>query len=322
MSYKITIIDDRHSNYKEEHATLEPLNAEITEIKGADKAEIISAVEEADGVLVNLAPITAEIIGAMRKCKIIARYGVGFDNVDVNAATEKGIWVSNVTDYCVEDVSDQAIALLMSCVRKVAQRDKQVRNKIWAMDTTSPHRRIKGKNFVLFGYGGIARITHRKIAGFLPGRIMVYDPFVEAKTIEATGAEKVDWDTAIEQGDFFSLHMPLNDKTRGIFNESVFKRMKNTAILVNTSRGPLIDEEALYKALSEGWIDSAGLDVFGQEPVNPDNPLLTLDNITVSGHVGWYTEESTVDLKRGAAENIKATLEHGKPVNPVNNVKS
>ena len=318
MSYKVIIADDRYSHYNEENEILETIGATIENVKSHDAEDLKNALKEADGIIVNLPPITADIINSLPKCKIISRYGVGYDNVDIAAATAHGIWVTNVPGYCSEDVSDQALALLMSCVRKVALRDKQVRAGIWDIQKAGRQFRMRGKTFAFFGYGQIARILHRKLSGFELGRVLVFDPFVDESVIRAANVEKVDCDTALRQADFLSIHMPLNDKTRGFFNESAFKKMKSTAILINTSRGPIINESDLHKALSEGWINSAGLDVFEQEPINSDNPLLTLENITVSGHTGWYTEESQTELKRKAAENVRDVLTGGKPKYPVN----
>ncbi len=318
MSFKVVIADDRYPHYNEEKAVLEPLGAEIELVKSAVAADLAAACANADGVIVNLAAFDAALLRGMAHCRVISRYGVGYDNVDVAAATAKSIWVANVPDYCGEDVSDQALALLMGCARKVALRDRQVRGGVWDIAAGGRQWRLRGKTFVFFGYGQIARILHRKIEGFLPGRVLVYDPFLDAEAIRAAGAEKADWETALREGDVFSIHMPLNDKTRGLFNEAALRKMKPTAILVNTSRGALIDETALYRALSEHWINSAGLDVFEKEPVNPDNPLLMLDNITVSGHTGWYTEESQTELKRKAAENVRDALEGRRPKYAVN----
>lgn len=320
MTYHVVIADDRYPHYNEETEALKPVGARIVNVKSQQAAQLLKACRDADGIIVNLAPFPAELIRELAKCKVISRYGVGYDNVDVKAATAKGIWVANVPDYCGEDVSDQAMALLLGCVRKVALRDRQVRSGIWNIQSAGTQWRIKGKTLVLFGFGQIARILHRKLAGFQLGRVLVVDPFVEAAAIQAAGAEKSDWDTALAAGDFFSIHMPLNDQTRGLFNEAVFRKMKPTAIIVNTSRGPIIDECALFKALKEGWINSAGLDVFAKEPINTDNPLLTLDNITVAGHTGWYTEESQTELKRKAAENVRDALTKGKPKYPVNKI--
>jgi D-3-phosphoglycerate dehydrogenase len=195
-----------------------------------------------------------------------------------------------------------------------------VRSGTWKVQADGPQWRIKGKTFVFFGFGQIARIFYRKLSGFSLGRVLVFDPFLDEAAVRSAGAEKVDWETALREGDYFSIHMPLNDKTRGMFNEETFKKMKKTAIIINTSRGPIIDEKALHKALSERWINSAGLDVFAMEPINNDNPLLKLDNITVSGHVGWYTEEAQSELKRKAAENVRDVLSGGRPKYAVNQI--
>ncbi|MBI2440525.1 MAG: C-terminal binding protein [Lentisphaerae bacterium] len=321
MKFSVIIADDRYAHYREETEVLNAIGAEIVPTKSQVAADLQQACRAADGIIVNLAPINAAVIAAMERCRIISRYGVGFDNVDVGAATARGIWVANVPDYCGEDVSDQALALLMSCVRKVALRDRQVRAGIWDIKSAAPQWRLAGKTFVFFGFGQIARVLHRKLSGFGLKRFLVYDPFLDEKAVRELGAAKTDFDTALREGDFFSIHMPLNDQTRGMFNEQTLRQMKPTAILINTSRGPIIDERALYRALSEGWINSAGLDVFEQEPVGRDNPLLKLDNITVSGHTGWYTEESQTELKRKAAENVRDALTSGKPKYAVNKVE-
>lgn len=320
MNKKVIILDDRYPHYQEETEVLKPFGIKPVIVKSSDPDEIVKTCADADGIIVNLAPINTKVIAALQKCKIISRYGVGYDNVAVAEATAKKIWVANVSDYCAEDVSDQAFALFLSCVRKVALRDRQLRAGIWKTQADGPQWRVKGKIFVFFGFGQIARIFHRKLSGFQLGRILVFDPFLDEASIRAVGAEKVDWETALSEGDFFSIHMPLNDKTRGLFNESVFKKMKKAAIIINTSRGPIIDERALHKALSERWINSAGLDVFETEPVKSDNPLLKLDNITVSGHSGWYTEEAQSELKRKAAENVRDVLAGGKPKYAVNRI--
>ena len=322
MNKKVVILDDRYPHYDEETAVLKPLGITPEIFKSADPDEIIKKCADADGIILNLAPMNAKIIAALNKCRVISRYGVGYDNVAMAEATAKKIWVANVSDYCAEDVSDQAFSLFMSCVRKVALRDRQLRAGTWKVQADGPQWRIKGKTFVFFGFGQIARIFHRKLSGFNPGRVLVFDPFLDEAAIRSAGAEKVDWETALREGDYFSIHMPLNDKTRSMFNEEVFKKMKKTAIIINTSRGPIIDENALHKALSERWINSAGLDVFATEPINNDNPLLKLDNITVSGHVGWYTEEAQSELKRKAAENVRDAMVAGRPKYAVNNIQA
>ncbi|NSW89067.1 MAG: C-terminal binding protein [Firmicutes bacterium] len=318
--FKVVMTDDRHKTYEEEKQILSSIDAEVIISNCSTVEEVINACRDADGIMVNLAPITAEVVDKLEKCKVIARYGVGYDNVDVSACTAKGIYVTNVTDYCAEEVSDHALALLMACVRKVARRDAQVRAGKWNIGSADPIYRMAGKIFTFLGYGMIARTLHRKIKGFNFSRILVYDPYVDAEVIKAAGAEKVDWETAIKEADYISIHMPLNDKTRGIINSETFAMMKPTAIIVNTSRGAVIEEQALINALVSGQINSAGLDVHNKEPLDADNPLMKLENCVLTDHVGWYSEDSMSELKRKVAENVRDVLLGKKPKYPVNKV--
>lgn len=322
MSFLVVIADDRHPGYEEETGVLGAIGAEVVNVKSGLAEDIARAAAEAHGIIVNLPELDADLINRLSKCKVISRYGVGYDNVDVAYATERGIWVANVPDYCAEDVSDQALALLMGCVRNVALRDRHVRAGIWDIKSAGAQFRMCGKTFAFFGYGRIAQALHRKLSGFRLGKVLVCDPFAAEETIRAAGAEHAEIEQAVAEADFISIHMPLNDDTRGLFNERLFKKMKKTAILVNTSRGPIIAERDLYMALSEGRLAAAGLDVFEKEPVERDNPLLTLDNVTVSGHTGWYTEESQKELKTKAAENVREVLMGRKPLYPVNEINS
>lgn len=319
--FKVVVTDDRFGTYAEEKAVLETIDAEVVVTNCSTPEEVAEACRDADGVLVNLAPMPAEVINQLEKCKVIARYGVGYDNVDVNACTAKGIYLTNVPDYCAEEVSDQALALLLGCIRKIARRDAQVRQGMWNIGKADPIYRIAGKTFAFLGYGMIARCLHRKIKGLNLARVLVYDPYLSEDFVKSQGAEKVDFETALKEADYISIHMPLTDQTRGIINEQAFALMKPTAILVNTSRGPVIDEKALIKALSTGQINSAGLDVHNKEPLDPDNPLMKLENCILTDHVGWYSEESMSELKRKAAENVRDVLTGNKPKYPVNMVQ-
>jgi D-3-phosphoglycerate dehydrogenase len=316
--YKVVVTDDRYRNYDVEKAVLETIGAEVTVHDCSTAEEVLNVCRYVDGIMVNLAPIPENVIQGLQKCRVIARYGVGYDNVDVKTCTQKGIYVTNVTDYCAEEVSDHALALLLGCIRKIARRDAQVRKGKWNVGSADPIQRIAGKTFALLGYGLIARCLHRKLKGLNPGRVLVYDPFLEAGFLQSQGAEKVDFEIALKEADYISIHMPLNDKTRGLIDEKAFSLMKPTAILVNTSRGAIVDEAALIKALSTGQINSAGLDVYSKEPLDRDNPLLTLGNCILTDHMGWYSEESMVELKRKVAENVRNVLSGGKPAYPVN----
>ena len=311
---KVVILEDRYANHDPEKSVFAKLDAEVVEAGGVSgKEEILKLCKDADGITVNLAPLTAEIIQGLDKCKVIARYGVGFDSVDAAACTKKGIRLVNVPDYCMEDVSDQAFALFMGCVRKVALRDRQVRAGMWNIGRQDPMYRIKGKTFGLAGYGNIPRTLHRKLKGFNLGRVLVFDPFVPVDAVKQTGAEPVDFDTLVKESDFISCHVPLNDKTRHLFNAQAFAKMKKTAIFINTSRGGLVDTAALFNALKNKVINCAGLDVHEQEPVPKDYSLFQLDNVILSDHAGWYSEESQIELQTKAAQAVVDVLQGKMP---------
>ena len=316
--YKVVVTDDRHGDFSVEKEVLASIGAEVVICNCDTKEEVIRECKDADGILLNLSPMPAEVIEQLDKCKIIARYGVGYDNVDVSACTKKGIYVANVPDYCAEEVSDQALALLMACVRKVVHSDTQIRQGRWNIAKEMKIHRIEGSAFALMGFGMIAKAFMRKIKGFNPGKIMVFDPFVDAQTIASHGAVKADWETALGEADYISVHIPLNASTKGMIDEKAFALMKPSAILLNTSRGAVINEKALISALEAKRINCAGLDVFEIEPIQPDNKLLKLDNCVLTDHVGWYSVESIIELKRKAAENIREVLLKGKPKYPVN----
>lgn len=232
-------------------------------------------------------------------------------------ARQKGIALANVPDYCGEDVSDHAFALLADCVRKISRKDRLVRQGKWNLTTIQDVFRIAGKTFGFVGYGMIAKVFHRKLAGFNLARVLVADPFVSADAAKAAGAELVELDTLCAEADFISIHAPLLDSTRGLIGREQLGLMKSTAILINTSRGPLIDEAALIDALTSGKIACAGLDVFTTEPLPPDSELRALDNVTLTDHASWYSVESMAELKTKAAQNIVDALTKGKPTYPV-----
>ena len=320
MKYKIVVTDVKHRDFIAEQEVCKTFDAELVIKDCQTEEELIELVKDADGVLNNLAPMTAKVIASMEKCKCISRYGVGYDNVDVQAATDKGIWVTNVPDYCDEDVSDQAIALMLSCVRDTVNRTTKIKDGKWLVGEDNKVYRIKGKTFGFIGFGRIAQVFHRKLKGFDLKEFLVYDPYFPKDKAEEMGITLVDVETLSKNADFISLHAPLTESTKGILGEKEFNLMKPTTIIINTSRGPLIDEVALTEALKSQKIAMAGLDVFEKEPIELNNGLLKLDNVVLSDHHGWYSEESFQELKSKAALNIKDSILNGKPTYPVNKI--
>ncbi len=317
-TYRVLVTDDRYGSYEEEKSVLKEIGAAVEVHNLGDESETARVLQDADAILLNLHPLPGSVIRQLGKCRVISRYGVGYDNVDVDAATAAGIWVARVPDYCLEDVSDQALALLMGCVRKVAFKDRRIREGGWDLHKEQPSYRIAGRTLGLVGYGSIARTLHRKVSGLGLARVLAFDPYVERKEIEDAGAEAVSLRTLLKAADFISVHAPLNKETRGLIGARELAQMKKGSILINTSRGPLLDEQAVADALAAGRIAYAGLDVFENEPLPEDSPLRKLDNVILSDHAGWYSEESVAELKTKAAQNVLEVLKGGPPLYPVN----
>ncbi len=319
--YRVVVTDDRYGSYREENDVLSELGIEVEVHDFKNEAEAKSVLKDADGVLVNLFPLTREIILSMNNCKVISRYGVGYDNVDIDAATAKEIWVSRVPDYSMEDTSDHALAHLFNCVRKITYRDRMIREGKWNLHKDWPSFRIAGKTLGLIGFGNISKTLFRKVSGFGLGTVLVYDPYIDDAAIRKAGGTPSPLEELLKQSDYISIHAPLTDETEAMIGSSEFRLMKKSAVIINTSRGPIINEDALYSALKEGEIAAAGIDVYKTEPLPMESPLRSLDNITFTDHAGWYSEESIIELKTKAARNILEVLKGNKPVYPVNSVR-
>ncbi|ORC37706.1 hypothetical protein B4O97_01500 [Marispirochaeta aestuarii] len=317
---KAVIIDDRYESHALEREEFKKAGAEVVEITNVNPSDdqIVAECKDADAIVVNLAPLGAELLGKFEKCRVIARYGVGYDSIDAAAATEKGILICNVPDYCMEEVSDQALALFMACARQIRFRDASVRKGDWDANGPTPIYRIAGRKFGLVGYGHIPRALHRKLKGFNLGEVLIYDPFVDEDEIKKAGGRKVDFDTLLKESDYVSIHAPLNEKTKHLFNAEAFSKMKPSSILVNTSRGGLVDTAALVDALKSGRIAWAGIDVHEQEPAPADYPLKAMDNVVLSDHKGFYSEEAQADLQQKAARAAAQVLMGEIPASVVN----
>ena len=287
--YRVVVTDLGYASYQPEAVVLAEVGAELEARDCRTEDEIIDLARDADGVIVRMAPVTRRVIENLSRCVVISRYGVGCDNVDVRAATEHGIMVANVPDYCLEDVSDHALALLLSAVRKIPSHDKRVRAGDWDIGARDPVWRTKGKTLGLLGFGNIARTLARKVGG-LELRIITHDPYVDPDTAAAAGAELVDFETLLTRSDYLSIHAPLNDGTRHIIDAPALAKMKPNAILVNTSRGGLIDTDALVEALRAGRIGVAALDVYEEEPPPKQSPLFALESAIVTDHAPGLDE--------------------------------
>lgn len=312
---KIVITDCDHPSVEIERAILSEIDPELILANCNTEDEVIEAAKDADGIINQYAPITRRVIESLKRCKVIARYGVGVDNIDVEAATEHKIIVANVPDYCVDEVSTHTIALMLACARGITLLDRKIRDKKWDFTLAKPLFRTQGKTLGLFGLGRIAKMVAQKASGF-GFRIIAYDPYVSKVD---GGIKLVKFSQLLTDSDFVSIHVPLTTETRHSFGENELKVMKKNAYLINTSRGPIINEKDLYIALKEKWIAGAALDVMEKEPPDWENLLLKLDNLIITPHISFYSEESYVELKTKVAESVRSVLKGGLPramVNP------
>lgn len=316
MGMRVVAIDGGYADYACEQELLAAAGASFELLPcGGDAAAIAARIHDAAGLLVRESRIAAGVIEAMPNLRAIVRYGIGVDNIDLAAASRRGVKVANVPDYGTEEVSDQGMALLLAVVRRVATRDATVRAGGWNVAREEPMYRIAGKTLGLLGYGRIARAMERKMRGFGVERVLVYDPFAADWP---AGVQRASVEEVCREADFISVHAPLTAQTRHLLDARRIALLKPTAIVVNTARGGLIDEAALVAALQEGRLFGAGLDVFEQEPLPANSPLRQLRNVVLSDHTGWYSEESVRDLQRGAAQEVARILRGEPPKHWVN----
>jgi D-3-phosphoglycerate dehydrogenase len=314
----VLVTDDRHTDYTIEKRILHEagIDLEIHDFGSLDEA--IPHFHRADGLLLNLFPLDRSALSHLNRCRIISRYGTGYDNVDVPAATEAGIWVARVPDYATEDASDHALALLLAAARQVVHRDRMIRGGSWNAPPVAPVRRIAGSTLGVAGLGRVGKAVIRKCSGLGFGRVLVYDPHKSPHAVRSQGARQVDLETFLKESDFVSWHVPLTDETRGLVGRREFELAKPGAVWVNTARGAIFDENSLAEALSQAHLAYAGLDVFDTEPLPPDSPLRDLENVVLTDHFGYYSQQSIIDLKTQAAENVVEVLAGRAPAHPVN----
>ncbi|MDP2808700.1 MAG: C-terminal binding protein [Rhodocyclaceae bacterium] len=304
---KVVAIDGGYADYDQEVSLLAAAGADFVLHPCHGSEDIAAAAaRDADVLMVRESPVTRRVLEGAPRCRAVIRYGIGVDNIDQAAAREHRIMVGNVPDYGTDEVATQTVALALAVVRRLRLHDREVRSGRWSTGVLRPMHRLRGSTLGLVGYGRIARMTHAMFAGFGFARVMAYDPQAEMPA----GVEAAEVDTICRMADLISLHAPLTDGTRHLIDARRLALMKPTAIVVNTARGGLVDLDALHEALAAGRILGAGLDVFDPEPPDPAHPIFSLDNVAVTNHIGWYSEESMRDLQRMAAEDVVRVL-HG-----------
>ena len=312
----IAVTDSPFPSLDPVRAALQKLDPDIRMAKSASADDIVAVAHDADAVIVCYAKITSDIIGALTRCKVIGRTGLGVDNIDLPAAAARGIVVTYVPDYCLREVSDHAMAMLLALARKIPFANTLVQSGRWELPPVAPLRRLEGQVLGLLGFGNIPRAVVPKAKAF-GLTVIAHDPYAGKDAFTALGVEGVSFDDLLARSDFISVHAPLTLATRGILNAAAFAKMKRGALVVNTARGPLIDEAALIAALDAGQVGGAALDVVETEPLPKESPLLGRDNVILTPHTAFYSVEALVELQTKAASDVARVLSGEKPVYPV-----
>jgi D-3-phosphoglycerate dehydrogenase / 2-oxoglutarate reductase len=314
--FQVAVSDIVFPNLDRARAVLSTIGAELRLAEESKPEAILRVAKDADALLATYAKITADMIRQMTRCRIISRFGIGVDNVDIPVATERGIVVTKVPDYCIDEVSDHAVALLLTAVRKIPLANSLVQQGRWEMPAVVPIHRLRGSVLGLVGFGRIPQLVAPKAQAF-GMRVVGFDPYIPKDVFDRANVESVDFPQLLKVSDYVSIHAPLLPETQGLFNADAFRQMKPHAYLINTARGPIVDEAALAHALDAGQLAGAALDVMTKEPPT-GSPLLGRPNVIITPHTSFYSEESLNDLETKAAEEVVRVLKGQAPKNPVN----
>ncbi|MBI2467101.1 MAG: C-terminal binding protein [Candidatus Rokubacteria bacterium] len=303
-----------HANIAEEDAVFRAAGVPYRTVVARTEADYLGHCGEADALLIQYGDVSRRVIEGLPRLRVVVRYGVGVDGIDVEAATARGIPVVNVPDYGTDEVANHAVALLLALARKLARLDRQTRAGRWNVFEVGPVTRLVGRAVGILGCGRIGRAVSRKLAGF-DVRLLACDPYI---TAFPPGVEPVPFERLLAESDYLTIHCPLNAETRHLIGAAALARLKPTAVLINTARGGIVDTAALTEALEGGRLAGAGLDVLEQEPLDPASPLLRMEQVIVTPHAAWYSEEGRSDLKRRVAEETVRVLRGERPINCVN----
>ena len=312
----IAVTDSPFPSLDPAKAALARIDPELRVANSASADDILAVARDADAILVTYAKLPGDLLRQLRRCKAIGRFGLGVDNIDIAAAAELGITVTYVPDYCMQEVSDHAMALLLALARKIPLSNALVQAGRWDMPALVPIHRLAGRVLGLVSFGNIPRALAPKAKAF-GLRVVAYDPYVPQHALAAAGVESMSFDRLLEISDFVSIHAPLLPATRGLFNAEVFRKMKQGACLINTARGPLVDEDALLAALDSGRLAGAALDVVAVEPLPKGSRLIGRDNVVLTPHTGFYSVEALNELQTKCAADVARVLSGEKPVYPV-----
>lgn len=296
-----------------ERKVLAAADAELTLSSGKGEEVLLREGKDCDAMLVVYASVGADVIEGLNNCKVIVRAGIGVNNIDLAAATRKGIMVANVPDYCIDEVADHTFSLFLCGVRKISYLNQKVKSGIWDVNEAKPIPRLRGKKYGLLGCGAIGQQVAIRAQAF-GMEVHAYDPYLPDEKFVELGITKIDsLEEFFPQVNFFSLHVPLTEATQYIINSTTLNQMKPSAFFVNTSRGPLVNERDLCEALSKKVIAGAALDVLNAEPPETPFPLSELENVVLTPHAAFVSEDAIPELRRKAAQEIARALMEGKP---------
>jgi D-3-phosphoglycerate dehydrogenase / 2-oxoglutarate reductase len=312
----IAITDSPFHSLDPAKAALARLDPEYRMAKSPSADDILAVARDADAVLVTYAKLPGELLRQLTRCRAIGRFGLGVDNIDLPAAKALGIAVNYVPDYCLREVSDHAMALLLALARKVTFANTLVQSGRWEVPPIVPLRRLEGQVLGLVGFGNIPRALAPK-AKALGLKVLAHDPYAAEDAFDAAGVEGVSFDDLLARSDFISVHAPLSAATRGMMNAAAFAKMKNRAFVINTARGALIDETALIAALDSGHLGGAALDVVTEEPLGKDSALLARDNVILTPHTAFYSVEALEELQTKCASDVARVLSGNKAIYPI-----
>ena len=315
--HKILITDYAWATLEPEREVLSAIGAELIVAKTGTEIEFLKYAPDVDGILTNWAKVTTDVVKAAEKCRVIGRYGIGLDNIDVATATSLGMVVFNVPTYCLEEVSDHAMALVLAMARKIPRLNNEVKNRSWDRNIGPQMYRIRGQKLDIVGFGKIGKLIVPKAKGF-GMEILAYSPSLTDKVAKTYGVKNVDFEELLTEADFITIHCPLVPETNNLIDADALSKMKSTAYLINTARGGIVNHDALFQALQENWIAGAGLDVLPEEPPADNFSLLDLDNVIITPHAAFWSEESINDLQISASKGVLNVLTGNIPVVIVN----
>lgn len=316
--FKVVLTDYEWPDLEIEQSILSKIGAEFVPAHCVSEDEVIGIARDADAIITEYAPLTRRVIEQLEHCKIISMNAAGYDNVDVKAATKAGILVVNCPDYCYDEVADHTMALLLACVRGIVRFDRKIQEKVWDFSSAGRIDRIKGSTLGLLGFGGNARSIAKRARAF-GMRVIAFDPYVSDEIFKRKGVNRVTFEAIFVESDFISINLPRTPETINLISQKELSLMKNSAYIVNTSRGSILDEKALFSALQQGIIRGAATDVMEKEPPDFENPLFSCDNLIITPHAAFYSEEALADVRTRAAQQVVRVCEGKWPKPIVNN---